>query len=383
MIPDVVKVFVVPVLTFLIMMPLTFLIIGPVTSLAANAIGAIFSALYTIPVVGGLIAGALLGAFWQVFVIFGVHWGLVPIMLLNISNNGFDTVLCPVMTASFAQTMVVLALYLKTKDKKLKDIALPAFISGIFGVTEPAIYGITLPKKKPFIVSCIASGIGGAIVGVMGVKCFVFGGMGIFLFPSYIGDGTMYHLLWMLAGCVVAMAVGFVLTMVTYKDDEPAKAAKKESLKVSGEQVIISPLQGEAKELSQFPDEAFASGALGNGLAVMPSEGRLYAPCDGEIVTFFPTGHAIGLLSDGGAELLIHVGMDTVKLDGKGFTPKMKQGDRVKAGDLLLEFDMEVIRAAGLSEMTAIIVTNSDDYADIVPAEPGNIKAGDNLITIL
>lgn len=382
-IPDVVKVYVTPVLTFLLMMPLTFLVVGPLTSLLANSIGAIFSALYKIPVVGGLAAGTLLGTFWQVLVIFGIHWGLIPIMILNLTNLGFDTVLCPVMVASFAQSMVVLAIYLKTKDKKTKEIALPAFISGIFGVTEPAIYGITLPKKKPFVISCIASGIGGAIIGLMGVKCFVLGGMGIFLFPSYIGDGTTYHLMWMVIGCATAMAVAFMVTMITYKDDEPVRTEKKAAVGGTAEQIVVSPLHGEVKALSEIKDKAFSTGALGQGVAIVPAEGKLYAPCDGEIMAFFPTGHAVGLRSNSGMELLIHVGMDTVTLNGKGFMPKVKQGDHVKAGDLLLVFDLAVIKAAGLSDMTAVLVTNSADYADIIPTDAGTVAVGDRLLTVL
>ena len=384
-IPDVVKGFVVPVLTFFIMMPLTFLIIGPVTSLAANAVGAFFTAIYGIPVVGGLVGGVLVGAFWQVFVMFGLHWGLVPIMMINYATLGYDVAVTPYFTASFAQTAVVLAIILKTRDKKTRDIAIPAFISGIFGVTEPAIYGLTLPKKKPFVISCIAAAVGGAIMGVMGCKTFMMGGLGVFGFPMFIGGGTMYSLTWCLIACGVAIVVAFILTFMTYKDDAPAQAGGSSDIskKAAVNEQIVSPLAGEVKSLSKVEDEAFASGAMGEGVAIVPAEGKLYAPCDGEIVTFFPTGHAIGIMSEGGAEILIHVGMDTVKLDGKGFTPKANQGDKVKKGDLLLEFDMNVIKGAGYSVVTPVIITNTADYTDVIPTDASMVAKGDTIITIL
>ncbi|SHJ48027.1 beta-glucoside-specific PTS transporter subunit IIABC [Hespellia stercorisuis] len=382
-IPDVVKLFVVPVLTFFVMMPLTFLIIGPVTSLAANVIGVVFTALYSLPVVGGLVGGLLVGALWQVFVMFGVHWGLVPIMMINFATIGYDVVVTPYFAASFAQTAVVLAIILKTKDKKLKDIAIPAFISGIFGVTEPAIYGVTLPKKKPFVISCIAAGIGGAIMGLMGCKTYMMGGMGVFGFPMFIGGDSMSSLIWCLIACAAAMAAAFIMTFVSYKDEEPKKIEVKNDAKTAANETITAPVKGEVKPLTEVEDDAFSSEAMGRGIAVVPAEGRVYAPCDGEIMAFFPTGHAIGILSEGGAEILIHVGMDTVQLDGKGFTPKAAQGDKVKKGDLLLEFDIEAIKAAGLSTVTPIIITNTADYADVVATDAKTVVPGDNLITVL
>ena len=343
---------------------------------------------FVVPVVGGLVAGILVGAFWQVLVIFGLHWGLVPLAMINYGTLGYDFILSPYFAASFAQSMVVLAIVLKTKDKKLRNIALPAFISGLFGVTEPCIYGITLPKKKPFVISCIASAIGGGIIGFAGVKTYMMGGLGFFGLPAFI-DGeskSVYSLIWVLIGMAVAMVVAFVATYITYHDDAPqndeAKIEKK-GTKTAANQVIASPLTGEVKALEEVEDEAFSSGALGQGVAILPSEGKLYAPCDGEVVTFFPTGHAIGIVSDGGAEILIHVGMDTVKLDGEGFTPKVAQGAKVKKGDLLLEFDIAKITEAGYSVLTPVIISNTADYADVVPTDAKKVAALDTLITVL
>ncbi len=381
-IPTVVKAFLTPLFTLIIAMPLTYLVIGPVATVICNAITLLFSAIYSLPVVGGLVAGVFIGAFWQVLVIFGLHWALVPLAILNYGVYGYDNVLSPYFCVSFAQSMAVLGIICKTKDKKLKDMAVPAFISGLFGVTEPCIYGITLPKKKPFIISCIGGGIGGAIIGFTGVTSYSMGGLGVFGLPSYI-DGanqSMYSLIWVCIGTLVAMAVSFILTFITYKDDAPAQTTTK-NVKTANN--VASPMKGNVKALAESEDEAFASGALGEGLAIEPTEGKLYAPFDGEIVTFFPTGHAIGLKSADGVELLIHVGMDTVKLNGEGFTPKAKQGDHVKKGDLLLEFDIAKIKAAGYSIVSPVIVTNTDDYADVLPTDAVSVNVGDEAIIIL
>ena len=381
-IPTVVKAFLTPLFTLIIAMPLTYLVIGPVATIVCNAITLLFSAIYSLPVVGGLVAGVFIGALWQVLVIFGLHWALVPLAILNYGTLGYDNVLSPYFCVSFAQSMAVLGIICKTKDKKLKDMAVPAFVSGMFGVTEPCIYGITLPKKKPFIISCIGGGIGGGIIGFAGVKSFSMGGLGLFGLPSYI-DGankSMYSLIWVCIGTLVAMAVSFILTFITYKDDAPAQTTTK-NVKTANN--VASPMKGNVKALAESEDEAFASGALGEGLAIEPTEGKLYAPFDGEIVTFFPTGHAIGLKSADGVELLIHLGMDTVKLNGEGFTPKAKQGDHVKKGDLLLEFDIAKIKAAGYSIVSPVIVTNTDDYADVIPTDAATVNAGDEAIIIL
>ena len=309
-IPDVIKTFIAPVLAFIIMLPLTFLLIGPVTAILSNCVGFAFKFLYDIPIAGGLVAGLLIGAFWQVLVIFGVHWGLIPLAMNNYGSLGYDFILSPFFAASFAQAMVVLAIYIKTKDKKLKNMALPAFISGMFGVTEPCIYGITLPKKKPFIISCIAAAIGGGIIGVAGAKSYTMGGLGVFGLPSYIaktGDNKLYSMIWIIVGTLVAMAIAFILTMILYKDDSPVVTDDKKDTKVLNgkKEVIASPITGEVKDLSEVEDEAFSTGALGQGSAIIPTEGKLYAPCDGEITTFFPTGHAIGIKSVNGVEILM------------------------------------------------------------------------------
>lgn len=224
-IPDVIKLFVVPFVTLIVMVPLTYLVIGPIASILCSILSLFFNAIYSIPVVGGLIGGVLIGAFWQVLVIFGLHWSLVPLAMINYSLLGYDFILSPYFCVSFAQTFVVLAIVLKTKDEKLKKIAIPAFISGIFGVTEPAIYGVTLPKKTPFIYSCIAGAIGGAFTGLMSTRSYSIGGLGLFGLPSFIdttGVMGLTNMIYILIAILIASVAGFAMTYVLYKD-EPAK----------------------------------------------------------------------------------------------------------------------------------------------------------------
>lgn len=403
-IPTVVKTFLVPFVTLLIVVPLTFLIIGPLATWIGNALAAITSAVYNFSPV---LAGVLLGSFWQVFVIFGVHWGFVAVMMSNIAALGYDPILGLSLGASFAQIGVVLAILLQTKDQKLKGIALPAFLSGIFGVTEPAIYGVTLPRKKPFVLSCIAAGIGGGLIGFFGTKMYMMGGMGVFVIPAAIGPKTGVDM--SVYGLMIAMAVSFVLGFilqialgkksvdqaydekqaktvqeVANQADAIAKAAPSlastSDLNVSTE--LVSPLAGELLPLSEVKDEVFSSGAMGEGVAVEPSEGVLHAPADGKVVMTFPTGHAIGMKTSDGAEILMHIGMDTVNLQGHGFETLVAKGDEVKAVDELVKFDIDAIHAKGYVVTTPIVVTNSKDYEKITVVSQGKVKVGQEILDL-
>lgn len=385
-IPDVVKTFLVPMVTLLIVVPLTFIVIGPVATWAGSLLGQATLAIYN---VSPLVAGLLLGGFWQVFVIFGLHWGLVPIAFNNVATLGYDTILATVFAASFAQTGVVLAILLKTKNTKLKSLSIPAFISGIFGVTEPAIYGITLPLKKPFIISCIAAGIGGAIAGATNVTGYIIGGLGIFGLPSYISpEGIDMSFYGAIISIVVGFVAGLVLTLLFGGINKEQKATTETTTavnevaatKVQNEEVV-SPLNGEVLELSEVKDAAFSSGALGLGVAIEPSEGKLVAPVNGTVSALFPTKHAIGITTDSGADLLIHIGMDTVQLEGKFFTAHVSQGDYVKTGQLLIEFDMEQIKEAGKPLTTPIVVTNHKEF-DLQISSAKEVKTGAPLFTL-
>lgn len=386
LIPDVLKLFMVPMLTIVIAMTLGFLVIGPLATYASNLIA---EGVLMIRNFSPMLAGAFIGFFWQILVIFGLHWGIIPLYVNNIATLGYDNVMMPFFAATFAQTAVVFAIMLKTKSKKLKTLAAPSVISGIFGITEPAIYGITLPRKKPFIISCIASGIAGAYYGYANLREYIFGGMGIFEFPAMINPETkgMGDIWVALIGLAIAIPIAFILTMIFYKDtpEELEEEAMLESTPVTtikkGENNVYSPLTGELINLNKIKDEAFAQGLLGAGVGIIPTVGELVAPFDGTIVTVFPTKHAIGIISETGMELLIHVGLDTVQLKGEGYETFVAQGDQVKRGQKLLSFDIAKITAAGYSVETPIIVTNSADYMDVIPTSEKTVTSSDLIIT--
>ncbi|WP_252224620.1 beta-glucoside-specific PTS transporter subunit IIABC [Clostridium sp. ZBS2] len=383
-IPDLVKFFFVPMLTLLVALPIVFIVIGPIATFGSKIISEF---VFSVRDFNPLLAGAIVGFTWQILVIFGMHWGFIPVYINNIMTLGYDNVMMPFFACTFATSAVVLAIFFKTKDKKLKEMALPNFISGIFGVTEPAIYSILLPLKKPFIISCVSGGIGGAFYGFFNLRKFMAGGMGIFELPAMIEpDGSMGNLIVALIGIVISMVVGFILTMILYKDKtETVKEEKTTEVKSNklGKVVIGSPLKGEAVKLNNIEDEAFSSGVLGHGIAIIPSEGKVVAPIDGEVTTLFPSLHAIGITAESGVEILIHIGLDTVQLEGKGFKAHVKQGDKITKGQPLVDFDIDLIKEAGYSVVTPIVVTNMSEYLEVVETENKNIERGSNLITVI
>lgn len=384
-IPDVVKVFIVPFFTLLVTVPLAFLVIGPVMSWASDLVGAVFTGIYDFnPVIYGLV----LGAAWQVLVMFGLHWGLVPLAILEL-QKGPGVILVASIAICFAQAGALINIMMRTKEEKVRQLSIPAFISALFGVTEPAIYGITLPMRTPFIMTCISGALTGAYLSFFDVKMQVLGGMGLFAIPSFIEAGNSMTLIHFLIAIVANFVLGFGLTQLVkipnlFGDSKVETKAEeiKENQSAGQAQVITSPLTGEVVPLSETPDAVFASGAMGQGVAIEPSVGEVVAPADGTIRLLFPTNHAIGLATDDGAELLIHVGMDTVELDGKGFTAHVVQGSKVKKGQLLLSFDMEAIQEAGYSVVTPVIVTNSADYQAVEVLAEGQIDLGQNLLDI-
>lgn len=389
-IPDVVKMFLLPFFTLLVMVPVTFLVIGPIATWAGDLLGAATSSLYNF---NPILTGIFLGGFWQIFVMFGLHWGLVPIMLMNLGTIGYDPIVVLSFGCSFAQTGAVAAVYLRTQNKKTKALSIPAFISGIFGVTEPAIYGVTLPLKKPFYASCIAGAVGGGILGFFKTLAYTSGGLGIFAYPSYLNPKTGIDTAFYgaLIASVVSLVLGFTFAYLIGFKEEPIAETSKPSINkeknsvlelknVEGE--IHSPLSGKVVPLAEVKDEVFSSGAMGAGVAIYPSEGRLVAPVAGTVSTIFPTGHALGLISTDGIEVLVHLGMDTVELKGKGFTSYVKTGDQVKQGDLLIEFDQKMIEAAGYNMISPIVITNSIDYQEIEVAKKEEISQGEFLIKV-
>ncbi|MGN0293141.1 MAG: beta-glucoside-specific PTS transporter subunit IIABC [Lachnospiraceae bacterium] len=402
-IPDLIKFFFVPMLTLLVTLPVSVLLLGPIATFGSTLISE-----FTLAVRGisPLLAGGIVGLTWQILVIFGMHWGFIPVYINNVMTLGYDNVMMPFFACTFATSGVVLAMFFKTKDKTIREMAIPNFISGIFGVTEPAIYGMLLPLKKPFIISCIAGGIGGAFYGHFNFRKFILGGMGIFELPNMMNpDGTMGNIIIAFAGIAISMILGFVLTMIFYNDkpkavsapastpeSAPAQAQLENTAvdtknadsprSLKDKMVVSSPIKGTVIPLSEVKDEAFSSGILGKGAAILPEEGVVYAPADGTVSAFFPTGHAIGINTADGVELLIHVGMDTVQLNGNGFHPLVKEGDQVKKGQKLLEFDIELILKEGYSTVTPVIVTDSDDFNDVTATGKKSVNPGEVLLNI-
>lgn len=398
-IPDVVKVFVIPFFVILITVPLAYLAISPVMNWASNLIGVIFTNIYGF---SPIVFGILLGALWQVLVMFGLHWGLIPIAILDFSTKGWSTLLVASTAICFAQAGALLNIFLRTKEDKVKQLTIPAFISALFGVTEPAIYGITLPMRTPFIMTCVAGAIQGAFLGFFNTTAYTMGGMGLFAIPSYFspkhvpaGANTDVNNVWyFLIAILMSFVLGFVLTQLTKipylyggPDVKPVSGDKAAEpiaeLKELKQEIIASPMIGQVVKLENVPDEVFASGAMGKGIAIDPADGTVVAPAAGEITLVFPTGHAIGMRTENGAEILIHVGMDTVSLAGKGFNTFVQVGDKVDAGQKLLEFDLATIREANLPVISPVIVTNATEFEDVFTTQNARVNIGDYLLTTL
>lgn len=387
-IPDVVKFFIAPMLTMVVALTIGFLVIGPIATFGSNLIA---EGVLAVRNFSPMLSGALVGFFWQILVIFGLHWGIIPIYVNNIATLGYDNVMMPFFATTFAQTAVVFAMMLKTKDKQLKRMAFPSVISGIFGITEPAIYGITLPRKTPFIISCIASGVAGAYYGYANLREYIFGGMGIFEFPAMINPEThgTGDIVVAVIGLAVAIPIALILTFIFYKDPvevHEVAAVQEEAATVETtvkQTTVFSPLSGTVIPQESIQDTAFSQGLLGTGVGIYPTVGEVVAPFDGTVVTLFPTKHALGIISDEGLELLIHVGLDTVQLEGQYFTNHIDQGQSVKKGQKLLSFDIAAIEAAGFSVEVPIIVTNTNDYEDIILTTEKELNQQDFLLSAL
>ncbi|ADX70584.1 Phosphotransferase system enzyme II [Lactobacillus helveticus H10] len=404
-IPTVVQMFLVPVVTMIIALPVAFIVIGPVMTWVGDAIGAVMQGIYNF---SPIVAGILMGALWQVLVIFGVHWGIVAVTTADLAALGYDPILALSCMVCYAQVGIVLAMIKQTKDKKLKETATGAFFSGLFGVTEPAIYGVTLPRRIPFILSCIGGAISGAVIGAFHSVLYMLPSMGIFAIPAYVNPkgGSMTPVIVVVIAGVVAFVSGFILQLLFGKKSVDADYNKKQAQKVAeaaneatevannpivaaseDEKLnpstkLVSPLNGDVKPLSEIKDEVFSSGAMGQGVAIEPSEGVLHAPADGKIALVFPTGHAVGINTTDGAEVLMHIGMDTVNLQGKGFKTLVQKGQEVKAGDPLVEFNIKEIKAAGYEVATPVVVTNSKKYESINQVANGTVEVGQEILSL-
>lgn len=382
LLPAAMKNFISPFLCLLIIVPLTFLIIGPSATWVSLLIADTFQAIYNF---APIIAGAFMGAIWQVCVIFGLHWGIIPISINNLSVFGQDALVPLLLPAVTGQVGAALGVMLATRNAKMRIMAGSSVTAGIFGITEPAVYGVTLPLRRPFIFGCIGGSVGGAIIGYSQTLTYSFGLVNIFTFTQIIPVSGFDNTVW---GAIIGSLLSFVFACLAtrffgLKSESQLPQPTHIQTQPTTENDISSPMLGLVLPLSNVPDETFASGLLGQGAAIVPNIGAVYAPFDGEVGSFFKTGHALGLLSKSGIELLIHVGIDTVKLDGLYFTPQVKQGDTFKSGDLLLTFDLEKIIEAGYDLTTPIIVSNSDDYTAIETTMLNQIiKPGVTFITV-
>ncbi|MFT3889481.1 MAG: beta-glucoside-specific PTS transporter subunit IIABC [Arachnia sp.] len=410
--PASIRNFSVPLISMFVMVPLILLTIGPATTFLANGLAAGLAFLFTsVP----WLAGAIMGGFWQVFVMFGLHWGLVPIVLQELADNKFTFLLGPVLPAVLAQASATLAVLLRTKDKATRQLAGPSALSGFLsGITEPAIYGVNLPRKYPFYFGIAGGVVGGLIAGIAGA------GASSFVFPSLIGIPAFLksaNVALLFIGCAVAVVLAFVLTFLWgVKDDVPAAeaapapkpapvptpsasapaparaaapepapapaAAAAAPAAASAASVVSAPMSGRVVALGDVPDPVFSSGAMGDGVGIVPSDGTVYSPVSGLIVVAMDSGHAYGIATDDGLELLVHVGIDTVNMKGEGFTMRVAQGDRVEAGQVLAEVDLGAIEAAGYSTTTLLLVTNSASLGGVETVAGDTVAANEAVLHV-
>lgn len=388
-VPDVVKMFVVPAATLSITVVLTLLLVGPVVTWVSQLIAA---GITTVQQFSPVLTGVLVGGLWQVLVVFGLHHAFTPIALNSLMVQGYENLTCYMAAVPFTTMAVVLAVYLRTKDKKLKSVALPAAISSFFGVSEPSIYGVTLPLKRPFAFTLVSSAVGGAILGFFGCMRYTQGGLGFFNIPAFINpaspelDMTFYGVFVALG---VAMLMGFLLTFFF---GVPSSATAQniadatsdvDAVDTVKQEIFVAPVAGSVVALENVDDEVFASGSVGKGVAVKPSEGTIVAPADGEVSMLFKTGHAVGITTASGAELLIHVGIDTVQLNGRGFRKLVNAGDKVTQGQPLIEFDRSLLAAEGYDDTVIFLVSNSASFQDVVRSQEPSAATDRELLAVL
>lgn len=398
-VPSVLRIFGVPFLIFLITAPIALIVIGPLGSYLGDGLALVLGwidgyASWLIP--------TIVGTFTPLIVMVGMHYALISVGINSLANSGFESIAGPGMLVSnIAQGGAVLALSFKTKDTKLRSLSISTGISAVLGITEPALYGVELQNRKTLISAMVGGGVGGLFLGVMNVVRYVQIPPSIIGLAGFIGGEGLSNLYLAITGSVIAFVTGFVMQLIlgidkkekdnleeitNSFDDEVDRSEHEDEIhkvRALNEPISLhSPLKGQVVQLSEVPDEVFASGALGQGAAIKPSDGKIYAPFDGKITAQFPTKHAIGLTSGEGIEVLVHCGLDTVSLDGKGFTVHVQQGQTVKTGDLLLTMDLDFIQENNLETITPIIVTNTDHYHQIDLVVENNVQQGEDFIVI-
>ncbi|WP_458118837.1 beta-glucoside-specific PTS transporter subunit IIABC [Paenibacillus sp. Z6-24] len=394
-----VKLLIVPTVTLLIMVPLTLIAVGPLGSLIGNGLSGGITWLFDNV---SVLASILIGGTMSLLIITGMHYALTPIVIGSITTLGYDFIIPLMFAANLGQAGAALGVGMRAKNRQLKSLAYSTGVTAVMGITEPAMYGVNMKYKKPFVAALIGGAAGGAFMGIMHVKSYVITGLvGLPSIAAFISP-QISTLVYALIGGVIALAVSAIVTyfMGIKEGNEPAEETKavteevatntavdtgavaatlidheSESRTVTPAQ-IMSPINGEVKLLSEVPDPAFAQEIMGQGVAIEPSEGRVVSPVNGTVFSVSKSGHAIGLVSEEGTEMLIHIGIDTVKLKGKHFTPHAQAGQEVKVGDLLMEFDLQAVRADGYETITPVIVTNIQNYNHLEPAGERMAQAG-------
>ena len=389
-VPEVLDLFVTPLVSVFVTGYLTLSIVGPIFVWAENAILGAIQWMLTLPLgIGSLIMGGL----YAPTVVTGIHQMYTAIDIGQLAKYGVTYWLPLASAANVAQGAAALAVGIKSKDKKIKSLALPSSLSAFMGITEPAIFGVNLRFFKPFIAGCIGGGCGALYASLVHLGAKGTGVTGIFGILLCLNQPLQY-----LIEMVIAVGVAFVISFLIYKDAEP-KAATVENIETAdavttdattadttaetAEETLTSPVNGTQIPLSEVADETFASEMLGTTVAVEPADGKIVAPCDGEVSNIFETGHAVCITTESGGELLIHIGIDTVKMDGKGFTKKVSDGDKVHAGDILVEANLEEIKNAGYQTTTMMILTNTDEFGNVTKAEPAEVKTTSKVMTLI
>ena len=381
--PKAIKFFTKPLITAVVTGIVLLVVIGPLGYIISDKIGL---AIKTLETYASWLVPTLIGGLTPLLVMTGTHYGLIPIGINNRMTMGYDTIIYPGMLASnVSQGGAALAVALKTKNSEIRQLASSAGITAVCGITEPALYGVNLRFKTPLYSSMIGGAVGGLFLGLFRVCNYSGGSPGFLTLPSYIGGDTMMNFVYACIGAVISVAVSFVSCLVLYKDKEEVTVKEDENVQRSlGNEIIIaSPMKGEIMPLNEVNDETFASEMMGKGVAIKPVDGKVVSPINGIVQTIFKTKHAIGLKSEDGTEILIHIGMDTVQLEGKHFKAYVKDGDKVKIGDTLIEFDTEAIEKEGYELTTPVIVTNTNDYLEVLARGVKKVNTGDAIISII
>ena len=392
--PSFTKNFLKPMLIILISTPIVFLILGPLGSFVGNGLAAV---LVFVQSHVSIAAYIIMAAAMPFIVMTGMHWAFIPVVFAALETPEGETLMLPAMLISnLAQGAACLAVAVRSKNSGLKQIAASSGVSALFaGVTEPGLYGVTMPLKRPLAAVCISSGITGLLAGILNVAASSFASPSLFALPIFVHAQQPNNIIMAVICSAVAIVLSFVLTWILGFQD-PVDAAASDSATSAGtlpdgnealraeqgEQTVGAPMAGSLISLDQVDDETFSSGVLGAGAAIRPSEGKVYAPFDGQVETLPDSLHALGLLSDSGVELLIHVGLETVNLNGRHFTSRVRQGQHFRKGELLLEFDLSAIQAEGYDSVTPVVVTNADDFAAVTLAAAGPVKAENPILQI-